>query len=148
MKVKDPHGQTWRITRRWVPWRRRLTGLGDSGLSTPLDWGSGLGNDPISAVIGVVLLILALPFIILGAVVAAEFFLLLLLLPFAALARVLFSKSWTVEARRGFEIAWDAPAGDWQASGIKIHEIADAIRQGNLPPGRRPAGDAVAREGA
>ncbi|GAB4013122.1 hypothetical protein [Nocardioides ultimimeridianus] len=133
MKVKDPSGQTWRVTRRWVPWRRRLTGMGD--VSTPLDWGAGgLGDDPISAVIGIILLILALPFIVLGLIVAAEFLLLLLLLPLAVLGRALFGKAWTIEARRGFEIVWDAPAGDWQASGLRIHEVADAIRRGQTPP--------------
>ena len=27
VKVKDPEGQTWRVTRRWVPWRRASQGL-------------------------------------------------------------------------------------------------------------------------
>ena len=134
MKVEDPSGQTWRVTRRWVPWRRRMKDV-DLGSGWGVPDLNGLGDDPISAVIAIVLLVLALPFILLGLVVAAEFLLLLLLLPVAVLARVLLGQKWTVEARRGFTIVWDAPAGDWQASGLRIHEVAEAIRRGELPVG-------------
>ncbi|MFD1246643.1 hypothetical protein ACFQ3F_02470 [Nocardioides ginsengisoli] len=130
MKVRDPEGRTWRVTRRWVPWRRRLKAP-DSG---PLDGLNGLGDDPVSAVIGIFLLILALPFIILALVVAAEFLLLLLLIPFAALARVAFGAHWTIEARRGFTIWWDAPSGGWRESGERIAAVAQAIERGELPP--------------
>lgn len=130
VKVKDPQGQSWRVTRRWIPWRRRLKGALDGAPDMP----SGLGDDPISAVIGIIFLIIALPFLILALIFALELLLLVALLPFAILARVLFGKHWTVEARKGFEIVWDAPAGDWQASGVKIHEIARAIEGGHLPP--------------
>lgn len=132
MKVKDPAGQTWRVTRRWVPWRRRLKDLDYSDIGPSLPDLGGM-DDPISIVIGVVVVVLCLPIIVLGIIAASEFFLLLALLPFAVLARALFGKKWTVEARRGFEIVWDAPAGDWQASSLRIHEVADAIRRGEAP---------------
>ena len=106
-----------------------LDGFG-SGSFPDID---GIGDDPISLIIGIVVLVLLLPVLLLGVLAASEFFLLLLLLPFAVLARVLFGKQWTVEARRGFAIVWDAPAGDWQASGLRIHEVADAIRRGEAP---------------
>lgn len=134
MKVRDPQGQTWRVTRRWVPWRRRLRGI-DSG---PLDLAGGLGDDPISAIVAIVLLVLALPFLALSLVVATELLLLLLLLPFAVLARVLLGRAWTIEARRGFTIWWDAPGGDWRASGEQIRAVAGAIQRGDLP--RRTVG--------
>lgn len=130
VKVKDPEGQTWRVTRRWVPWRRRLKGSLDGAPDLP----TGLGDDPISAVIGLIFLIILLPFLILALIAGIELLLLLLLLPFALLGRVLFGKHWTIEARRGFTICWDGPAGDWQASGIKIHEVARAIEGGHPPP--------------
>ncbi|WGY03235.1 hypothetical protein QI633_05615 [Nocardioides sp. QY071] len=130
MKVRDPEGGTWRVTRRWVPWRRRLRSAGTG----PLDGLNGLGDDPVSAVIAIVLLVLALPFIILALFVAFEFVLLLLLIPFAALARVALGAHWTIEARRGFTIWWDAPSGDWRESGERIREVAHAIGEGRLPP--------------
>ena len=76
MKVVDPQGRTWRVSRRWMPWRRR---------SSIGDWwqvpsGSGLGDDPISAIIGVFLLILLIPVVVLSVVVALEMLVLLLVL--------------------------------------------------------------------
>ncbi|WP_126688275.1 hypothetical protein [Nocardioides ferulae] len=118
------------MTRRWVPWRRRLKGVLDSMPSGP----GGLGDDPVSLVIGLVFLVIMLPFLILGVVALIELLSLLLVLPFALLARVLFGRHWTVEARRGFTIWYDEPAGDWQASGLRIHALADEIRRGQLPP--------------
>ena len=144
MKVRDPEGQTWRVTRRWVPWRRRLKAPG----SGPLDGLNGLGDDPVSAIIAIVLLILALPFIILALFVAFEFLLLLLLIPFAALARVAFGAHWTIEARRGFTIWWDAPSGGWRESGERISSVARAIQEGQLPPRTVGAGDEPAADRA
>ena len=130
MKVTDPSGQTWRVTRRWVPWRRRLKNKSDLVPDLP----SGLGDDPISAVIGLVLLVLALPFLLLALLVTLELLLLLLLVPFALLARVVFGRHWSIEARRGFTTVWQDTAGDWQASGVRIHEVAAAIETGRTPP--------------
>lgn len=79
-------------------------------------------------------LIIALPFIVLALVVALEFLLLLLLVPFFALGRVIFGAHWTIEARRGFTIWWDAPAGTWRESGERIVAIAHEIERGELPP--------------
>jgi hypothetical protein len=101
---------------------------------------NGLGDDPISAIVAVVALVLLAPFILVVVVAGAEFLLLLLVLPFAILGRVLLGRHWTVEVRRGWRPWWEVRAGDWQASGLRIHEIADAVRRGQLPPqtlGRR-----------
>lgn len=92
-----------------------------------------LGDDPVSMVIGIIFLIIAIPFILLAIVAALELLLLFLVIPFALLALALFGQHWTVEARRGFHIWYDEPAGDWQASGIRIHELADQIRHGAVP---------------
>lgn len=124
MKVKDRSGQTWRVTRRWVPWRRRTKGFLDTGPGIPL------GDDPISAVIGTILLIIFLPFLILFGL---ELLALLLVLPFAILGRVLFGRHWTIEARRGFEPYWEERVGDWSASRERIREVARLIEQGSLP---------------
>ncbi|MCD4524562.1 hypothetical protein [Nocardioides sp. cx-173] len=128
MKVKDPTGQTWRVTRRWVPWRRRL-----KGALSDLPSGPGLGDDPVSMVIGLVFLVVMIPFLILVLVAALELLLLLLVVPFALLGRALFGQHWTVEARHGFHIWYEEPAGDWQSSGIRIHALADDLRRGEIP---------------
>ncbi len=137
MKVKDPTGQTWRVTRRWVPWRRQLRTVDGPDLS----WVPSLGDDPISAILLVLVLILMLPFVVLALLVAAELLLLLLLLPVAVAVRVAFGRHWTIEARRGFAIWWDAPSGGWRESGARIRSVAAAISRGDLPPG--PSADAV-----
>lgn len=129
MKVKDPTGQTWRVSRRWVPWRRRLKGALEAMPDTPT-----LGDDPISLVFGGILLILMLPFLLLILVAGLEFLLLLLVLPFAILGRVLFGQHWTIEARRGWHPCWEGSAGDWTEGRQAIRDVATAIERGHLPP--------------
>lgn len=129
--MRDPQGQVWRVTRRWVPWRRRLKDSLDSAPDLPFD---GLGDDPISAIVGIVLLIILLPFLVLALVAGLELLLILLVLPFAVLARVLFGKHWHVEVRRGFTPVHEVEAGDWQASGLKIHELAGLLERGDTVP--------------
>lgn len=130
MKVTDPSGQSWRVSRRWVPWRRRLKGALDGAPDLP----TGLGDDPISAIVGIVLLIILIPFLLLAAVAGVELLLLLLVLPFALVGRVAFGRHWTVEVRKGWTPYWEVRAGDWQASTVRIHEVSSAIREGRLPP--------------
>ena len=130
MKVKDPTQQTWRVTRRWVPWRRRLKGMLDGAPDFPV----GLGDDPISLIVGLIFLIILLPFLVVAAIAGLELLLLLLVLPFALVGRVFLGRHWTVEVRRGFRPYWEGEAGDWQASGVRIQEVANEIRFGRLPP--------------
>lgn len=153
VKVKDTQGRTWRVTRRWVPWRRRLKGAVELLPDLPS------GDDPVSAAISVIMLILFLPVILLVLLSGVELLLVLLIVPFAALARVLFGRQWTIEARRGWTPWWEARAGDWRQSGQAIRDVAAAIGKGVLPPpnirdealprvgGRRPVED-PARDGA
>lgn len=128
MKIQDPHGQTWRVTRRWVPWRRRLRGAWERMPDLPS------GDDPVSMVLAVAMLILALPVLVLTFVAGLEFLLILLFLPFAVLGRVLFGQHWTVEARNGFTPVWEARAGSWRESRTMIQDVATVIQQGHLPP--------------
>ena len=95
---------------------------------------SGLGDDPVSVVIFLTCLVIAIPFLVLTLIAGLELLLVLLLLPFALLARAAFGRHWTVEARRGFTLWWDTAAGDWQASLLTIHDVAEDIRIGELPP--------------
>ena len=137
MKVQH-EGTTWRVSRRWVPWRRRLRTI-----DAP-DVGSGitLGDDPISAIVGLVLLLVLLPFLLIAIFVLLELLLLLLLVPVAALVRAVFGRHWVVEVRRGWSAFYEEEAGDWQHSNERIHLIAQAIERGQLPPqnlGKPPA---------
>ena len=94
----------------------------------------GLGDDPISLIIGAIALVILVPFIVLALVAGVELLLLLLVLPIALLGRVVFGRQWTVEVRRGWRPYAERLAGDWQQSGLQIHATADEIRRGELPP--------------
>lgn len=129
MKVVDPQGRTWRVSRRWMPWRRKAR-MGDW---SELPSGSSLGDDPISLLIGIVLFVLIIPVLLLAILVAIELLILLLLLPFAILGRVLFGRHWRVEVREGWTFAWETEAGGWTQSGQAIEHIAEGLRLG-MPP--------------
>jgi hypothetical protein len=132
VKVTDPDGQVWRVSRRWVPWRRKIKDVPDPSFDLPdLDLGDDLGCLPA---IGVVLFgILVLPFLVLAVLVAAEFALILLVLPFAVLGRVLFGRKWHVELRRGWRPWTEVKAGRWTDATLSIHQLADAVRRGEVP---------------
>ena len=95
---------------------------------------SGLGDDPISAIIAIIFLVIAIPFLVLGLIALVELLLVLLLLPVALVGRVIFGRHWVVEARKGFSVEWDERSGDWQASGLRIRAVADALERGAGPP--------------
>lgn len=131
MKVVDPQGRTWRVSRRWMPWRRKSS-VGDWGDVPGAD---GIGDDPISMIIGVLLIVLLIPFVILAVLVALEMLLLLALLPFAILARMLLGRHWRVEVREGWDFRWEVEAGGWSESGRRIEQVATDLRHG-APPWR------------
>lgn len=135
MKVIDPQRTTWRVSRRWVPWRRKVRGWSDVwGLVPDLPG----GDDPITGTISLILLILCAPIIALAVVLtlvaAVEFLAILALIPLLVLARVIFGRRWVVEVRRGFTPWYEQAVGDWSASRTAIETFADAIRRGQLPP--------------
>ena len=102
------------------------------------------GDDPVSAALSILLLVVFLPVLIVGLVLllvglafvlvaVLELLLLALLVPLVVLGRVAFGRKWVVEARRGFTPVHSEQAGDWQTSGLWIRQLADLIRQGDLP---------------
>ena len=131
--MKVPYdGATWRVTRRWVPWRRRARGASkvwDLVPSVP-----GGGDDIVSLIIMIIFAPVILVALLLTIVAAIEFAVLFALVPFLALGRILFGRHWIIEVRRGFEPYYEMHAGDWKQSGERIHRIAEAIARGDLPP--------------
>lgn len=85
---------------RLLPWRPRWR-TGDTGPDVP---DLGLGDDPLSAVIGLFLLLLLLPGILLFLVgvvlLGVELLVLLALLPLALSAQVLGLRPWVLVLRR------------------------------------------------
>lgn len=98
-------------------------------MGTGLDF--PLGDDPISAVIGTILLVIFLPILI---AFGLEFLALLVVLPIAVVGRVFFGRHWTIEARRGFLPVWEQKSGTWTESREQILAVASRIERGDLPP--------------
>ncbi|WP_147384871.1 hypothetical protein [Nocardioides cavernaquae] len=133
MKVRDPDGQTWRVSRRWLPWRRSVRNKDDIGLELPTDvGGDDFGLSLIFFAVVFVLFLVA-PIVLVIFFAAFEVVLLLVLMPFAVLGRVVFGRHWHVELRRGWRAWTEIDAGEWRGSAMKIHEIADAVRRGEIP---------------
>jgi hypothetical protein len=151
---------SWRIRRRWLPWRRRIRDVPDAPfLNNSVDL-----DGPIGAVILVVCLILALPALLGLALLLFELLALLLLLPLALLARMLLPVPWTIElwsrpeSRRllGWRLEGELRVAGWGESARAIGELkrrAAQLRPGEslvpvaADPGQAPqrqAGDQLA----
>ena len=126
MKVTDPQGRSWRVRRRWLPWRRKIRDVPDA----PVGGLFGGGDDPISAILAVIGLIFLLPAIIVLAVMLAEFLLLLLLLPLWLIVRAVVGGAWPIEVWRGRTCVGVESVKGWTPSRIRMYDIAEAIRLG------------------
>lgn len=138
MRVRDPQGRFWRVSRRWTPWRRR-TRLPSAG---HLPVFRADGNDTASAL---VLLVVGVPLLVVTAVALAELALLLLLLPVLALARIILGRHWVVEVRSGMRAVWETEVGTWPQTRAAINSMASGLESGIYPweeqPGRALADD-------
>lgn len=134
MKVSDPSGQTWRVTRRWVPWRRRVRDVPDTGLNGSLDF----GDDLVSIIVVALVAIVVLPFVVLGLLAGIELVLIVVVLPFALVGRVFFGHAWSIEARRGWRFVHEESVGSWNDSTVRITELAEEIRRGQMPTSGAP----------
>lgn len=134
MRIVDPAGVKWRVKRRWAPWRRRVRDF-----SYDVPFADGLGDDPISMILGVIVLIIAIPLIILALVAMLELLVLLLLLPLAMLIRALFGGAWPIEVFRGRKLQTTEYVKGWSASRERIHDLAEQVRLRGVAD--RPAQD-------
>lgn len=130
MKVTSPDGETWRVTRRWVPWRRRIRDTTDRLPNLPE---GGIGDDPISMILGLLLLVVLLPFLLLMLVAGVEMLIILAVMPFAIVGRVMLGRRWTVEVRRGWALHSEEQVHSWQQTGTRIRELALDIERGHAP---------------
>lgn len=134
MRIEDADRRVWRVTRRWVPWRRRGELSEHGELPSLLD---GDADDPIGCAVWLIGLVITLPLLVLTLVALAfsvvELLLLAVLLPFAVLARVVFGRRWHVEVRHGFERVWEAEVGTWAESREAIAAQVELLRRGEHP---------------
>lgn len=104
-------------------------------MSTPDLGGGGFdlpgGDDPISAVLSVLVLIVLVPVLLFLVVVVGELLLALLLLPLVVLLRVAFGMPWTIEVLDGKgTLRHHEPVRGWTASGMRIRQLAAELSAG------------------
>ncbi len=75
----------------------------------------------------------ALPWILVGAVLAVELVLLLVLLPLAVVLRALRVSGWPLEVRREGRVVHVERVRGWDASGARVRALGDAIERGETP---------------
>lgn len=124
MQVNDPSGHEWRISRRWIPWRRRRV----SAAVEPEPDGPSF-----AVILAAVAALYLVPVLLLALLVAAPLLVLVLVVPAALLLRVPFDKDWIVELRRGPEPWTEVAAGGWEGTKRRMEQLADAVRRGDIP---------------
>lgn len=143
MKSTSPSGATYSVTRRWLPWRRRIKDIDVPDTGGGFGGFDGLGDDPFSLILllvfGLVALVLFLPGLLLLLGFAVEVALLLALLPVAVLARVVLGVPWEVEVRdTNGGVVWPVVHTEqvkgWSASGTRIADLAEEVRTGRFTP--------------
>lgn len=162
-KVVDPTGVTWRVNRRWYPWRRNFS-LRDFLTTTPSDAADqGAGTEaaaapeeptlPRNVVLKVLFLLMGVVvWIVLGvgkvifytAVIVlflvaslVELLLALLIMPIAVVLRLAGMARWPIEISRGGKHFATEHAGEFGAAGVLRDQVSGDIAAGTPPPAER-----------
>lgn len=140
MDLTAPDGSQWRVERRWLPWRLRRR---DPDVAADAAMDATSAADGVLLALGLFLLLLvvtvALPWVLVGAVITVELVLLLLLLPLAVVLRALRVSGWPLDVRREGRLVHAERVRGWRASGGRLQELRDAVGRGDLP-GASPLG--------
>jgi len=128
VKIVTPAGETYRVHRRVLPWRRRIREKPDWDLASSFDVPDVDHLGVVGAILLVIGIIIALPIIVLALLVVGELLLLLLLLPLFVLARVAFRKPWIVEVTRKRKAVHAEAVVGWGAAGERARVLADELR--------------------
>jgi hypothetical protein len=157
VQVRDRDGRTWRVGRRWLPWRRRVREVPDFDFGWDLPDLGGLADDLPGFLVGLLIglaVIIALPFVLLALGFLLEVSLLLALLPVAVLVRVALRRPWTVQVIAPDDsLASAEPVVGWRESGERVAARASTLREhrseaGAVAPGEGTAGGGTDGEGA
>jgi hypothetical protein len=150
--VQAPNGQQWAVRRRWAPrlGNQTLPGRAASRLRRIIRWAKDLlGHaditdigcllDDIAVVFGVLivlgLVVTLLVLVVVPLLVALlDLVLVLLLAVLGVLARVVFRRPWTIEARSADGAVQRWPVVGWRASRERRDEIAALLASGIVPP--------------
>ena len=166
-KVVDPTGVTWRVSRRWYPWRRILSLRDFLTIDTPS--GTAAAGDDAAEVDAAPAveepklpknIVLKVLFLLLGVVVwlvtsagkvlfytavvvfflvasLVELVLALAIMPVAVVLRLAGMARWHVETSRGGKHYATQHAGDFGAAGALRDRLSEDIAAGVHPPAER-----------
>ena len=150
--ITGPDGRIWTVRRRWVPrlgsetlWGRftrrfrRSANTGNDGIDATADASMfDLFDDNI--VIGIAIIIFLVFFVLVGwplLIALLDVMLLLLLAVLGVIARVVFRRPWTIEARAGDDVRHWRIVG-WRASEEHRRSVEARLWSG-VDPGGLPA---------
>jgi hypothetical protein len=126
MKTLGADGREWKVFRRWLAWRPRpsrplrfLFGVAQGGL-----------GDPITGLLAMVAVVLAVPFLL---VYLLDWLAALLLTPAALLARSTLGRPWPVVARAGKEPEFRGTADGASAAGTLVDTVREEIHRYGEP---------------
>ena len=126
MHVTNQVGESYTVSRRWLPWRRRVNSEAADSPSVDL---FDVADDPISLLIAALAFVLFLPLVLLLILGLLEILVLLALLPFVLAARSLLGVPWVLEVREGNsrfsgEVVHSEKIAGWRASSERIAALA------------------------
>lgn len=129
------------IGRRWMPWRSRTREWTSSAWDlVPTGPANSVGDDPVSAVLGLIWFVLVLPFMIPALLMTPLFLIESLLqwivMPFAILLRMMGVLDVEVDARQAGGFKHVERVSGWGAAKERMREIAHLAAQGAPPPYR------------
>lgn len=132
MDLTAPDGSQWRVERRWLPWRLRRR---DPDVAADAAMDATSAADGVLLALGVFLLLLvvtvALPWVLVGAVLAVELVLLLALLPVAVVLRAVRVSDWPLDVRREGRLVHAERVRGWRASAERRRQLREAVARGD-----------------
>jgi hypothetical protein len=133
VKIVTPAGETFRVHRRVLPWRRKIREKPEWDFLDALDVPDVDHLGVLGAILLVIGIVIALPVVILALLVVGEVLLLLLLLPLFVLARVALKKPWIVEVTRRRKVVHAEAVVGWGAAGKRVRALAGELRSAARP---------------
>lgn len=126
------HNPRVRSGHRWLPWKSRTRSLTSRAWDWVPDWGTTVGDGPISSVISAVLFIVTFPFMIPALLVTPLFLLDSLLqwivFPFAVAFRLIGALPVVVWVKVGDQTPYEERVQGWRRAKARSAELGDLAR--------------------
>jgi hypothetical protein len=129
MRVRDLDGRTWRVGRRWLPWRRRIRDAPDADMTGIAEHGDDLPSFFVLLLIGLAASFIV-PILLLVIGIVLELALLFVLFPVVVLIRVTLRRPWVVQViGPDGKVSRVEKVVGWRESGDRIASLAIELRE-------------------